>query len=75
MTDPYNEGLRARRYTDNPYEENTEAYDLFERGFTQRIKRLPPEAIDRFFNDEDQETIEAEIKKSLKSYKEAKDGF
>ena len=48
----YKAGMQATSYAANPYSQNSEAFDLFERGFTQRLKRLPDSAVNRFFDDE-----------------------
>ena len=42
MTDDrsaFNKGFSASSYSDNPYDENSEEFDQFERGRTQAIKR------------------------------------
>ncbi len=37
----YEEGFHADSYSDNPYDSNSHEFDEFERGRTQRIKRMP----------------------------------
>ncbi|WP_028771459.1 hypothetical protein [Shewanella waksmanii] len=41
LSKAYNEGMLAESYLDNPYEINTEAFNDFERGLTQGLKRNP----------------------------------
>jgi hypothetical protein len=37
----FNKGFSASSYNENPYDENSEEFDQFERGRTQAIKRDP----------------------------------
>lgn len=40
----YREGMKARSHGDNPYDKNSSQYDDFERGATQKLKRMPDSA-------------------------------
>ena len=71
------DGFRSGKYCDNPYPQDSDEYDLFERGVTQKIKRsavpddgaLTLEALLESAEDNNEST------KTLKrSYKEMKDG-
>ncbi|SQH74592.1 conserved protein of unknown function [Shewanella benthica] len=42
----YSEGLLASSYSDNPYESDSNQFDEFERGQTQKIKRQPCSSFD-----------------------------
>lgn len=38
----YKEGFEAKSYCDNPYDSESDQFDDFERGQTQKIKRQSP---------------------------------
>ncbi|WP_053911754.1 hypothetical protein [Pseudoalteromonas sp. SW0106-04] len=44
VTEAYQKGRKAKSYSDNPYDKNSGQYDDFERGFTQKLKRMPAQA-------------------------------
>ena len=48
LSKAYNEGLKARSYSENPYGKSSQEHEDFHAGFTQRIRRgyNPPPQFD-----------------------------
>jgi hypothetical protein len=71
------DGFRSGKYGDNPYPQDSDEYDLFERGVTQKIKRsaVPDDgALTLEALLESAEDNNESIKTPKRSYKEMKDG-
>lgn len=75
--DPYRQGLRSKSYDDNIYEEGTDNYEEFYRGFTQRIRRgyIPPSQRPVYYAQDDlkgSRIIKSDLSPTANSYKDAK---